>query len=235
MVLMDRGLVGTSPSFRRYTADGAALKAFKGLPVHSSVNSFAKRAIDVAGALVGLLLLAIIFIPVAVAIRIDSPGPIFFAQERVGLRGQRIRIRKFRSMVVDAERRRSEVANEAKGPIFKNQNDPRITCVGRFLRKTSLDEFPQFWNVLVGDMSLVGTRPPTPEEVTRYSKRHWRRLNVRPGLTGEWQVNGRSTVKDFDAIVAMDLEYQAKWTVSYDLELIHQTIVALLIKRIGAY
>jgi len=134
-------------------------------------------------------------------------------------------------MVVDAEKLKHLVSNQAQGHIFKNENDPRITRVGRFLRSTSLDELPQFWNVLVGDMSLVGTRPPTPDEVAAYEELHWQRLNVKPGLTGEWQVHGRSGVKDFDDIVRMDLDYQGKWSVVYDITLICKTIGVVLSKN----
>lgn len=201
---------------------------------HSSTSSFFKRSIDIIGALVGLLILMIIFVPIALAIRVDSPGPIFYKQQRYGLRGHRFTLRKFRSMVHNADELKALVPNEAKGLIFKNKEDPRITRVGRFLRKTSLDEFPQFWNVLVGDMSLVGTRPPTHDEVCHYAEHHWKRLNVKPGLTGEWQVNGRSAVKDFEEIVKLDLSYQDKWTPLYDLKLIWRTI-AILFKHPGAY
>ena len=130
-------------------------------------------------------------------------------------------------------RKKHLVQNQASGFIFKNENDPRITRIGRFLRRTSLDELPQFWNVLKGDMSLVGTRPPTPDEVARYNPHHWRRLDVKPGLTGEWQVNGRSTVKNFEDIVDMDLQYQDKWSVTYDLQLILKTIL-VVVKGSGA-
>jgi lipopolysaccharide/colanic/teichoic acid biosynthesis glycosyltransferase len=186
------------------------------------------------GSLVGLLFLAIVFVPVAIAIKLDSPGPIFYTQERYGLGGRPFTLRKFRSMVADADRLKTLVTNEASGIIFKNKNDFRVTKVGRFLRKTSLDELPQFWNVLMGDMSLVGTRPPTVDEVIRYNERHWLRLNVKPGLTGEWQVHGRSRVKDFEAIVDLDLRYQSKWHPLYDLFLIFKTILVILAKD-GAF
>lgn len=137
-------------------------------------------------------------------------------------------------MVADADALKALVPNEAKGLVFKNSNDPRVTRVGRFLRKTSLDEFPQFWNVLMGDMSLVGTRPPTVDEVMGYGDRHWQRLNVKPGLTGEWQVYGRSSVSDFEDIVDLDLRYQSRWTRLYDLKVIWRTIKVLL-RGIGAY
>ncbi|MDX2098018.1 MAG: sugar transferase [Leptolyngbyaceae cyanobacterium bins.59] len=193
-----------------------------------------KRFVDIVGALVGLTLTALIFIPVAIAIQLDNPGPIFFSQVRCGLKGRPFRIWKFRSMVADADKLKHLVNNEAKGNIFKNRNDPRITRVGRFLRKTSLDELPQFWNVLKGDMSLVGTRPPTVDEVMNYSRHHWKRLDVKPGITGEWQVNGRSSVQDFEDIVKMDVDYQEKWTVLYDLELIIRTVLVVVAKK-GAY
>ncbi|OUL36664.1 sugar transferase [Nostoc sp. T09] len=197
---------------------------------HPSVKSKFKRCLDIVGSLVGLLILAIVYVPIAIAIKIDSPGPIFFTQERYGYLGKPFRIRKFRSMVSNAERLKSLVKNEAKGLIFKNQNDFRVTNVGRFLRRTSLDEIPQFWNVLVGEMSLVGTRPPTADEVVNYSPRHWQRLNVKPGLTGEWQVNGRSQVTDFEQIVDLDLRYQQNWHIFYDLLLIARTLYVLFHK-----
>ncbi|WP_066343356.1 sugar transferase [Geminocystis sp. NIES-3708] len=192
--------------------------------VHISTFSNLKRFIDIIGSLVGLLITALIFIPVAIAIKLDSEGPILYSQTRCGLSGKTFRIWKFRSMYSDADQKKHLVENQAKGHIFKNEQDPRITKIGKFLRKTSLDEFPQFWNVLFNDMSLVGTRPPTQDEVNNYSKRHWLRLNVKPGITGEWQVRGRSLVDDFEEIVTLDLDYQKKWTVLYDLNLILETI-----------
>lgn len=203
-------------------------------PLHPSTSSILKRAVDVVGALVGLAITAIIFIPVVLAIQLDNPGPIFYRQLRCGLRGQQFYIWKFRSMVRDADQLQHLVENEAEGFIFKNQQDPRVTSVGRFLRRTSLDELPQFWNVLRGDMSLVGTRPPTVDEVGLYADHHWQRLNVKPGITGEWQVKGRSNVKDFEAIVQLDLDYQNQWSVSYDLQLILQTVMSVLYRQ-GAF
>ena len=201
---------------------------------HPSTSSLIKRAVDICGALVGLLLLACIFVPIAIAIKLDSPGPVLYAQKRYGLNGRPFTLRKFRSMVPDADLLKSQVTNEAKGLIFKNQNDPRVTRVGQFLRRTSLDEFPQFWNVLVGDMSLVGTRPPTGDEVAQYEPHHWRRLAVKPGLTGEWQVNGRSAINDFEEIVQLDIRYQECWTWRYDLHIIAKTF-SVLFNRTGAY
>ncbi|MBD1852353.1 sugar transferase [Leptolyngbya sp. FACHB-711] len=199
--------------------------------IHPSVQSRTKRSIDILGAGVGLTLTALVLIPIAVAIYISDPGPIFYSQERCGFRGQTFRIWKFRSMVVNAEKLQHQVQNQAQGYIFKNDCDPRITRVGRFLRRTSLDELPQFWNVLRGEMSLVGTRPPTLNEVSRYKAHHWQRLEVKPGITGEWQANGRSTVTDFEEIVKLDLRYQERWSIAYDLGLIFKTIQVVLNRR----
>jgi lipopolysaccharide/colanic/teichoic acid biosynthesis glycosyltransferase len=148
--------------------------------------------------------------------------------------GRPFRLWKFRSMVADAEALRDTVANEASGAFFKNRNDPRITRVGRFLRRTSLDELPQFWNVLRGDMSLVGTRPPTPDEVERYAVPSWQRLDVRPGMTGEWQVHGRSRITAFEEVIRLDLRYQEKWSLAHDLRLILQTLATMFSGRSGA-
>ncbi len=201
---------------------------------HPSALCMIKRSLDIVGSLVGLLILSIIFLPIALAIKLDSPGPILYRQERFGLQGKPFTIFKFRSMVVNADQMKSEVPNEAEGLIFKNKKDPRVTRIGQFLRKTSLDELPQFWNVLMGDMSLVGTRPPTRDEVSRYSEHHWLRLKVKPGMTGEWQVNGRSAVKDFEEIVKLDLRYQHRWSPLYDLAILWRTFAVLLDKS-GAY
>jgi len=201
---------------------------------HPSVASWMKRFIDVIGALVGLVITGFLFIPIVIAIQIDDPGPIFFGQIRCGWMGKRFKIWKFRSMCVDAEARKSQVENQVKGAFFKNDNDPRITRVGRFLRRTSLDELPQFWNVLTGDMSLVGTRPPTPDEVERYEIPEWQRLDVKPGMTGEWQVSGRSTVRSFEDVIRLDLKYQKNWSLLYDVKLILKTVVILFNKNSGA-
>ncbi len=201
---------------------------------HASTRSRFKRGLDILGAAAGLLILSLLIVPIAIAIALDSPGPILYSQQRFGLQGKPFTIWKFRSMVSNADELKVTVANEAQGLIFKNEADPRITRVGRFLRKTSLDEFPQFWNVLKGDMSLVGTRPPTSDEVAYYTEHHWLRLDVRPGITGQWQVSGRSTIKDFEDIVALDLLYQSQWTRTYDVQLLAKTVVTLLSKRAGA-
>ncbi len=201
------------------------------LTVHVSVSSKLKRSIDILGACVGLLITGILLIPIAIAIQIDNPGAIFYSQTRCGIQGRQFRIWKFRSMVTNAENLKHLVKNEATGNIFKSKDDPRVTRVGKFLRRTSLDELPQFWNVLCGEMSLVGTRPPTIDEVAQYQAHHWKRLMVKPGITGEWQAGGRSNVKDFEDIVAMDVQYQRKWSVAYDLKLIFKTIWVVLNKN----
>lgn len=227
----------TTPKFRLlYTATLPVLRSNSGDilgNLHPSIYSRTKRCIDIVGAIAGLFLTGLIFIPIAIAIYLDNPGPILYSQTRCGFRGQQFRMWKFRSMIVNADQLKHTVANQAKGHIFKNDCDPRVTRVGRILRKTSLDEFPQFWNVLCGEMSLVGTRPPTPDEVKRYNHRHWQRLEVKPGITGEWQVNGRSSVSEFDQIVNLDLQYMRRWSIVYDLQLILRTFDVVL-KRKGA-
>lgn len=221
------------------TAPTSAVKSYMGRKLHpapsthSSVGHPLKRLIDIVGGLVGVLITALIAIPIAIALQLDNPGPLFYSQLRCGVHGKTFRIWKFRSMVVQADELKHLVHNEASGSIFKNRNDPRVTRVGRWLRKTSLDEFPQFLNVLRGEMSLVGTRPPTVDEALSYKHHHWQRLNVKPGITGEWQANGRSTVTDFEDIVKLDLLYQEKWSLGYDLVLIYKTILGV-VKREGA-
>jgi exopolysaccharide biosynthesis polyprenyl glycosylphosphotransferase len=201
---------------------------------HPSVRSRMKRGLDIAGALVGLGITAAVLPVIVLAIKLDSPGPILFGQTRCSWMGKRFKMWKFRSMVTDAEARKHLVENQASGALFKNDNDPRITRVGRFLRRTSLDELPQFWNVLVGEMSLVGTRPPTPDEVEQYEIPQWNRLDIKPGMTGEWQVSGRSKITDFDEVVRLDMRYQENWSLTYDLQIIIKTIMVLFRKNAGA-
>ncbi len=189
-----------------------------------------KRAVDILGGLVGVLLTGILTVFIAPAIKLDSPGPIFFAQTRIGKNGRRFKIYKFRSMYQDAEARKKELEkeNEVKGLMFKMENDPRITKVGAFLRSTSLDEFPQFLNVLKGDMSLVGTRPPTVDEFEKYDEHYRRRLSMTPGLTGMWQVSGRSDISDFDEVVRLDLKYIDNWSLTLDFKILLQTLIVVL-------
>lgn len=192
-----------------------------------------KRVIDIIGALVGLLITLLFFPFVALAIRLDSPGPILFSQIRIGRNGRRFKIYKFRSMYVDAEERKKELAqqNEMQGLMFKMENDPRITKVGRFIRKTSIDELPQFYNVLKGDMSLVGTRPPTEDEFEKYNQYYRRRISMTPGLTGLWQVSGRSEIDDFDDVVKYDLKYIDSWSLTLDMQILLKTIWVVLAGR----
>lgn len=192
-----------------------------------------KRVLDITGALVGLVITGIMFPFIALAVKADSPGPVLFSQTRIGRGGRRFRIYKFRTMVRDAEQMKKELEaqNEMSGPIFKISDDPRVTRVGAFLRKTSLDEFPQFWNVLKGDMSLVGTRPPTEEEFVNYSKHYRRRISMTPGLTGMWQVSGRSTIDDFEEIVRLDLLYIDNWSLGLDLRILIKTVGVVLFRR----
>ncbi|MDE6621915.1 MAG: sugar transferase [Lachnospiraceae bacterium] len=189
-----------------------------------------KRLIDIVGALVGLALTAAITPFVALAIKLDSPGPVFFSQTRIGKNGRRFRIWKFRSMYIDAEQRRKELEarNEVKGLMFKMGDDPRITRVGKFIRETSIDETPQFLNILVGDMSLVGTRPPTEDEFEQYNGYYRRRMSITPGLTGLWQVSGRSDIQDFEEIVKLDLEYIDNWSLGLDVKILVMTVFAVL-------
>ena len=196
----------------------------------------AKRLIDFFGSAVLLLALAPVFVTVAMLIKLDSPGPVFFRQERVGLNKRRFRLFKFRTMVVEAEKQQLllECLNEADGPVFKIKDDPRITRIGKFLRRFSIDELPQLFNVFKGDMSLVGPRPLPVRDVQRIDIRwHKRRLSVKPGVTCLWQVNGRSDVS-FDHWVQMDLEYIDKWSLALDLKILMKTIPAVL-KGSGAY
>lgn len=185
-----------------------------------------KRVMDIVGGLVGLLITLLFFPFVAIAIKLDSPGPVMFSQVRIGRNGRRFKIYKFRSMYTDAEERKKELEkqNEMQGLMFKMENDPRITKVGKFIRKTSIDELPQFYNVVKGDMSLVGTRPPTADEFEKYNQYYRRRISMTPGLTGLWQVSGRSEIEDFDDVVKYDLEYIDNWSLTLDIKILFRTI-----------
>lgn len=192
-----------------------------------------KRVMDIVGGLLGMLITLVFFPFVAVAIRLDSPGPVLFSQIRIGRNGRRFKIYKFRSMYVDAEERKKELEkqNEMQGLMFKMENDPRITRVGKFIRKTSIDELPQFYNVVKGDMSLVGTRPPTEDEFEKYNQYYRRRISMTPGLTGLWQVSGRSDVENFDDVVKYDLEYIDGWSLTLDMKILLRTIWVVLAGR----
>lgn len=188
-----------------------------------------KRLMDIAGGLAGCVFLAVLTVICGPLIKLESPGPIFFAQKRVGRNGRIFKMYKFRSMYADAEERKKELMaqNEMNGLMFKMENDPRITKIGRFMRKTSLDEFPQFINILKGDMSLVGTRPPTLDEFAQYSPYHKKRLSFRPGLTGMWQVSGRSDITDFEEIVRLDVEYIDHWSIGLDIKILLKTFLEI--------
>jgi exopolysaccharide biosynthesis polyprenyl glycosylphosphotransferase len=202
-------------------------------PVHHDEFAIAmKRGIDIAGASVGIVLSLPFLGAAALAIKLTSPGPILFRQLRCGLNGRRFMMPKLRTMCVDAESLQGEFAhlNEMDGPVFKIKDDPRVTPVGHFLRKWSIDELPQFWTVLVGDMSLVGPRPPIPSEVMQYQGSERRRLSMRPGLTCIWQTTGRNDVQ-FDEWMRLDLEYIDEWSLSRDLRIILRTVPQVLFAR----
>ena len=192
-----------------------------------------KRMLDICGGLVGVVMMGIIFLFVAPIIKKQSPGPVFFSQWRIGRNGRKFKIYKFRSMYMDAEERKKELMkhNQMEGLMFKMDNDPRIFPFGHFLRDSSLDEFPQFWNVLKGDMSLVGTRPPTVDEYEQYELHHRRRVSIKPGLTGLWQVSGRSDITDFEEVVRLDTEYISNWRLASDLKILIKTVGVVLARK----
>jgi exopolysaccharide biosynthesis polyprenyl glycosylphosphotransferase len=200
---------------------------------YNPLQRFLKRVMDIAGALAGCVIFAIMYVFIAPLIKFGSSGPILFTQLRKGKNGREFKLYKFRTMYQDAEERKKEFLsrNEMKGHIFKLKDDPRITPIGKFLRSSSIDEFPQFINILKGDMSLVGTRPPTVEEFDAYETRHRRRLSVQPGLTGLWQVSGRNEISDFEEIVKLDTEYIDKWSIWLDIKIILKTFTVIFSGR----
>jgi exopolysaccharide biosynthesis polyprenyl glycosylphosphotransferase len=189
-----------------------------------------KRVLDIIGGILGTLIFLMIYPFVALAIKVDSPGPILFKQTRAGQHGRKFMVYKFRSMYIDAEARKKDYMgdNEMNGAIFKMKDDPRITKVGRWLRKTSIDEIPQFLNVLRGEMSLVGTRPPTIDEVEQYQDWHYKRISAKPGITGLWQISGRNEITDFDKIVELDTIYLENWRFLDDIKILLKTIWVVL-------
>ncbi len=213
---------------------GVPLITVKGISL-SKGNLLVKRTFDLLVAGTFVILGMPIWLLIALLIKLTSRGPVFYGQPRAGRDGTTFQMLKFRSMYVDSEARLAELsaANEASGPLFKMKDDPRVTSVGKWLRKFSLDEFPQLINVLKGEMSLVGPRPPLPHEVELYSVKDWRRLEVVPGMTGLWQVSGRSSLT-FDEMIALDLFYIENWSVGLDITLMLRTIPAVLFAR-GAY
>jgi lipopolysaccharide/colanic/teichoic acid biosynthesis glycosyltransferase len=207
-----------------------------GLPEAARWQTAVKRGLDIVGSALGLLVLSPVLLAIALAVKLTSVGPVLYVSERVGRDGRPFRMAKFRSMVHGAHHRRDHHDHlniHDSGPIFKIRDDPRVTAVGRVLRRCSLDELPQLWNVLKGDMSLVGPRPPLPEEFLHYGPREAARLDVRPGITCIWQVSGRSDL-DFETWVDMDLEYIRAWSLLLDVRLLGRTLVAVLSGR-GAY
>lgn len=197
----------------------------------SEVGLAMKRLVDILGAAFLILCSSPVMIGVAIGIKLSSPGPIVFKQTRAGRNGRKFTMLKFRSMVVDAEARKAALAhlNEMDGPVFKIRRDPRITRIGAFIRKTSLDELPQFFNILFGDMSLVGPRPPLPSEVEQYKPWQRRRLSVKPGLTGLWQVSGRNNI-DFEEWMRLDLRYIDDWSLWLDAKILLRTLPAVIFK-----
>lgn len=194
---------------------------------------FAKRVVDIIGSLIGLVFTALAFVIFAPVIKLTSKGPVFFVQKRVGQNGRVFHCYKFRTMVADAEDQLSTLKeeNEMSGNMFKMKDDPRVTKIGRFLRAYSIDELPQFYNVLRGDMSLVGTRPPTISEVSEYELKHRRRLSIKPGLTGMWQVSGRNEISDFEQVYALDINYIDNWTLLLDFKIMLKTIGVVITKK----
>ncbi|MDX2435634.1 MAG: sugar transferase [Acidobacteriota bacterium] len=216
------------------------LEELEGIPLLTFTNTpgapfslFLKRVQDISVSALGMAVLAPLLPVIAIAVKLSSPGPVFYSQERCGLNGRRFTLRKFRTMYEGADGRLDEVAhlNEIEGPAFKARRDPRVTPVGRVLRRLSLDETPQLYNVLKGDMSLVGPRPPLPEEVEQYERWQRRRLSMKPGLTGLWQVSGRTDLDDFNRWIALDLAYIDQWSPWLDLKILFKTIPAVLSTR----
>lgn len=194
---------------------------------------FMKRMLDVLGACMGMILFTLAYIVLAPLIKLETPGPVIFKQDRVGKNGRVFKVWKFRSMGVNAEAEKAALMtnNEMSGHMFKMSVDPRVTRIGRFIRKTSLDELPQFYNVLKGDMSLVGTRPPTVDEVKAYEQHHRSRISIIPGITGNWQVSGRSDIEDFEEVVRLDSEYIENWSIWSDIRILIKTIMVVVLGR----
>ena len=196
------------------------------MKIASPRQMFAKRLMDIVGSTLGLAACGFAFLIFGPLIKIQSPGPVFFSQVRMGKNGRKFKLYKFRSMNVDAEAQKASLMaqNKMSGFMFKMEDDPRIFPVGRFMRKYSIDELPQFFNVLKGDMSLVGTRPPTVEEFEQYEGHHKARLGVKPGITGMWQVSGRSNITDFEEVVALDTHYISQWSLGLDFKILFKTL-----------
>ena len=227
---------------QRLQAVGGYVVLSSNIRIAAPRQLFMKRLIDIIGAVAGLAVTVVLTVIIAPIIYMNSPGPIFFSQTRVGRNGRKFKIYKFRSMYPDAEQRKKDLMkdNQMNGYMFKMDADPRVIGsgpdgtrhgIGWFIRKTSIDEFPQFWNVLKGEMSLVGTRPPTVDEWEKYQYHHRGRLAVKPGLTGLWQVSGRSSITDFEEVVRLDVEYIQKWDMGLDIKILLRTIWVVLSGR----
>ncbi len=240
--LLEMGIVvhfGLEPSLRAFPNKqvqrlGSFTVITSSFRTAGTAELFLKRAMDIVGSLVGLVFTGIAFLFVAPAIHHRSPGPIFFSQYRIGKNGRHFKIYKFRSMYLDAEERKKDLMedNKMQGQMFKMDDDPRIISgIGKFIRDTSIDELPQFWNILKGDMSLVGTRPPTVDEFEHYDPHHKIRLSFRPGLTGLWQVSGRSDITDFEEVVRLDEEYIANWSLWLDIRILLKTVEVVLTRK----
>lgn len=214
---------------RRVQSFGKCLVMTTSMKIATPWQIFVKRLMDVVGGIVGLVGCGIFILVFGPVIKKQSPGSILFSQNRVGRGGRIFRIYKIRTMYMDAEERKKELMdkNQMSGFMFKMEDDPRIIPIGHFLRKTSIDEFPQFWNVLKGDMSLVGTRPPTVDEYEQYELGHRKRLAIKPGITGMWQVSGRSSITDFEKIVALDATYIEHWSITLDIKILWKTVVQI--------
>ena len=234
LVLSSRLADVAGPRLSFEPLDGLPLIRMR-IPSYSGGQHLVKRALDVVVATCALIPITLAYPVIALLIKLDSPGPVFFFQERVGRDGQLFKMVKFRSMRTDAEQRLAALReqNEGSGLLFKMKNDPRVTRVGRVMRKLSLDELPQFWNVLIGDMSVVGPRPPLPSEVMGYDGSVCRRLYIKPGITGLWQVSGRSDLS-WDESVRLDLRYVENWSVVSDLQIMWRT-AKVMVEPAGAY
>jgi exopolysaccharide biosynthesis polyprenyl glycosylphosphotransferase len=225
-----------SPFFKTFVLKARA-ESIHGLPVikftpveRNELEMIIKRMIDIVGVLIGLIVLAPLFLVIAILIKLDSPGPIFYRWKVLGLNKKPITSYKFRTMVQDADKIKTSLLdkNEMKGPVFKMKDDPRITRVGKWLRKYSLDELPQLWSVLKGDLSLVGPRPPLQTEVEKFEGWHRRKLSVKPGITCLWQISGRNEIRDFDEWMRLDMKYIDEWSLWLDIKILFKTIFVVL-------
>jgi exopolysaccharide biosynthesis polyprenyl glycosylphosphotransferase len=232
VIIIDE-MVAKVPGCRSIDFDGLSMVDLNSHP-RNPWQEMCKLLFDFCASAVGLVLISPLMLVIALAIKATSKGPVIFSQERVGLNGRIFKMYKFRSMVINAEELKAQLAdmNEMSGPVFKIKNDPRVTKVGKFLRKTSLDELPQLWNVLKHDLSLVGPRPPLPSEVNKYDPKYYKRLSVMPGITCIWQISGRNKV-DFEQWMELDAEYIERWSFWLDMKILAKT-VPMVLRGMGA-